>query len=117
MKAVDQSEQPLGTRVLEASPLYLWVLVFAVGPGLVLILYSVWKNEIFTVTQNVHPRELPAPIQVRSGAGGASEDLRDRGQRRRDGDLIGYPFAYIVVDISPRIRFMFGACSSSCPSG
>jgi spermidine/putrescine transport system permease protein len=106
VKTVDESKQSVGKRALEVSPLYLWVLVFVIGPGLVLILYSVWKNEIFTVTRTFTPENyqqlfrsaVVRVVLVRTFVIAVSAAAV--------ATLIGYPFAYIVVRYFPRIRFM-----------
>jgi ABC-type spermidine/putrescine transport system permease subunit I len=106
MKDRVQSDQSFGKRALEVSPLAVWVLVLVVGPGLVLVLYSVWKNELVSVSHSFtleNYRQLISSAVVRavlvrtfviavSAAGAAT--------------LIGYPLAYIVVRYFPRIKFM-----------
>jgi spermidine/putrescine transport system permease protein len=106
MSRRDASEAAFGNRALKVSPLLVWVVVLVLGPGLVLVLYSVWTNQIVAVqhiftlenyTQLFHSAVarvvLIRTFVIAVTAAGAAT-------------LIGYPLAYIIVRYFPRIRFL-----------
>lgn len=106
MTRADPGEPSLGKRALEVSPLFVWVVFLVLGPALVLVLYSVWRNDIVTVTrtftlENYQQLGRSAVVRVL-----LLRTFLIAATAAATATLIGYPLAYIIVRYFPRIRFL-----------
>lgn len=86
-----------GRRSLIAAPLYLWIGVLILAPNVLLLLYSLWRNDLGAVTAAWSLDNYTRAFESETVRAAMLRTLTTSLAAAGLATLIAYPFAYLVV--------------------
>lgn len=93
------------SRWLLSAPAFVWIGVLVVAPGVVLILYSLWTNQIFGIQQTFTLDNYRQVVEDDTTLTLIGRSLLIAGGSALLATIISFPLAYVVVRYFGRFKF------------